>query len=148
VPPDSPFNHGVFNNRLHSSLDYSHIPALQSLLSGSDVDQQVAENCLANTTGASAANVTLAQYSNKLLPDSITHFDHSALEATLAPQLVVNAVGVQSNSAVDLFGDAFTQGLGSTTGGMGGLDRVRKLPTGLHRHGTSPADFFGREQLV
>lgn len=147
-----------FNAALHgsivSALDHSHIPALQSLLAGGDVEQQVAENTLAHaaTSDAAAANLALAQYSHKILPDNVAHFDSSAMEAALAPQLVMNAANGQGNTtnASDIFGDMFAQGLCNSAGvGQQSTEHARSLPAVPElRRGSNPSDFFARAQLV
>lgn len=138
-----------------SALDHSHIPALQSLLAGGDVEQQVAENTLvhAATSDAAAANLALAQYSHKVLPDNLAHFDSSAMEAALAPQLVMNATSVQNNTTnpSDIFGDMFAQGLSAGVGQQqqSAADHARSLPAVPElRRGANPSDFFARAQLV
>lgn len=147
-----------FNAALHgsivSALDHSHIPALQSLLAGGDVEQQVAENTLARaaTSEAAAANLALAQYSHKLLPESAAQYDSSAMEAALAPQLVMNAANGQPNgtNASDIFGDMFAQGLCNSAGvGQQSTEHARSLPAVPElRRGSNPSDFFARAQLV
>jgi hypothetical protein len=146
-----------FNAALHgsivSALDHSHIPALQSLLAGGDVEQQVAENTLAHaaTSDAAAANLALAQYSHKILPDSIAHFDSLAMEAALAPQLVMNVANVQGGTnPSDIFGDMFAQGLCNTAGlGQQTTEHARSLPAAPElRRGGNPSDFYARAQLV
>jgi hypothetical protein len=153
-------NDNHFSAALHgsivSALDHSHIPALQSLLAGGDVEQQVAENTLqahvAGNSHAAAANLALAQYSHKMSLDNVQHFDSSAMEAALAPQLVMNAANGQSNTAAsDFFGDMFAQGLCTSTGmGQQSTERSHSLPAvpELLRRGTNPTDFFARAQLV
>ena len=147
-----------FNAALHgsivSALDHSHIPALQSLLAGGDVEQQVAENTLAHaaTSDAAAANLALAQYSHKLLPDGASHYDSSAMEAALAPQLVMNAATGQPNAtnASDIFGDMFAQGLCNSAGvGQQSTEHSRSLPAVPElRRGSNTSEFFARTQLA
>lgn len=140
-----------------SALDHSHIPALQSLLAGGDVEQQVAENTLAHaaSSDAAAANLALAQYSHKILPDNITHFGSSAMEAALTPQLMTSAANGQGpTNATDIFGDMFAHGLCNPAGvGQQSTDHARSLPLPavpeLRRgSGHNPTDFFARAQLV
>ena len=136
-----------------SALDHSHIPALQSLLAGGDVEQQVAENTLVHAATSDAANLALAQYSHKVLPDNLAHFDSSAMGAALAPQLVMNATSVQNNTTIpsDIFGDMFAQGLSAGVGQQqqSAADHARSLPAVQElRRGANPSDFFARAQLV